>query len=234
MESYSAHGPIRWLITIVDRGKGEKVAKIYRENHLFIHIAVLGIGTAQSEIMDYLGLDEPEKDIVLTLVPDIMVTRVLQNLDNKMQFYRPGSGVAFTIPLSGISAAASRQAEEGTIHIVVDREVSKVEKKQQYDLVTAVVDRGQIDLVMDAAKAAGATGGTIIRARGIDSKEAEKFLKITIQPEKEIVAIITAHEQKQTIMKGICNQILSLTGERGIVFSIPIEDVTGLRSHIDN
>ena len=82
--------------------------------------------------------------------------------------------------------------------------------------------------VMAAAKPAGARGGTVARARGLSSEEAEKFLHITIQPEKDVVLILTAAAQKQSIMKAICNEAFARTGERGIAFSVPVSDVTGL------
>lgn len=232
MENYAAHSPVKWLVTIVDRGKGEKVAKIYRANQLFIHLAVLGNGTARSEVMDLLGLDEPEKDIVLSLIPESHINEIIHELNVKMQFYRPGSGIAFTVPLSGISAAASRQTDCCTTHIQIDREVTRMESKQHFDLIISVINRGQTDLVMDAAKVAGATGGTVVKARGLDSEETEKFLKISLQPEKEIVVIIVPHEIKQAVMKEICKKVLSVTDERGVVFSVPIDDVTGLNTII--
>ena len=71
-------------------------------------------------------------------------------------------------------------------------------------------------------------GGTVARARGLSSEEAEKFLHITIQPEKDVVLILTAAAQKQSIMKAICNEAFARTGERGIAFSVPVSDVTGL------
>ena len=73
-----------------------------------------------------------------------------------------------------------------------------------------------------------ATKGDGARARGLSSEEAEKFLHITIQPEKDVVLILTAAAQKQSIMKAICNEAFARTGERGIAFSVPVSDVTGL------
>ena len=72
------------------------------------------------------------------------------------------------------------------------------------------------------------TKGDGARARGLSSEEAEKFLHITIQPENDVVLILTAAAQKQSIMKAICNEAFARTGERGIAFSVPVSDVTGL------
>ena len=60
---------IEWLVTIVDRGRGSAVAQVYQKHQVAVQLITHGHGTASSKIMDILGLDEPEKDIVLSLVP---------------------------------------------------------------------------------------------------------------------------------------------------------------------
>ena len=102
-------------------------------------------------------------------------------------------------------------------------------ENNQFELIISVVEHGMADDVMAAAKTAGARGGTVARARGLSSEEAEKFLHITIQPEKDVVLILTAAAQKQSIMKAICNEAFARTAKRrGIAFSVPVSDVTGL------
>ena len=63
--------PVRCMVTIVDRGKGDRVVDLCRAQHVAVQLVMLGHGTASAEVMDYLGLDEPEKDIVLSLLPGI-------------------------------------------------------------------------------------------------------------------------------------------------------------------
>ena len=57
-ENKAAHFPVKWLITIVDRGRGEIAAELLNQIHKSFHMISLGNGTASSEIMDYLCLDE--------------------------------------------------------------------------------------------------------------------------------------------------------------------------------
>lgn len=96
------------------------------------------------------------------------------------------------------------------------------------DLIIAIVNNGYADTVMDAARPAGARGGTVVHARGAGIKEAEKFFGITIQPEKEMVLILTRHDQKRAIMEAICKEVGLTTDAHGIVFSLPAEDVMGV------
>ena len=69
--------PVRCMVTIVDRGKGDRVVDLCRARHVAVQLVMLGHGTASAEVMDYLGLDEPEKDIVLSLVPGALVAPLL-------------------------------------------------------------------------------------------------------------------------------------------------------------
>lgn len=62
---------IKWMAAIVDRDKGNRAAFILHEHHFEILLAVRGHGTTSSAIMDCLGLDEPEEDLILEVATDI-------------------------------------------------------------------------------------------------------------------------------------------------------------------
>lgn len=148
--------PVRCMVTIVDRGKGDRVVDLCRARHVAVQLVMLGHGTASAEVMDYLGLDEPEKDIVLSLVPGALVAPLLADLTLALGFSRPGKGIAFTVPLSGISAAANRQTDGGRVRaeINVEREVPPMTENNQFELIISVVEHGMADDVMAAAKTA--------------------------------------------------------------------------------
>ena len=61
--------PVKCLVTILDRGMGETAIDVLNPIYKTEYMIILGKGTAGSEIMDYLGLDEPEKDVLITLFP---------------------------------------------------------------------------------------------------------------------------------------------------------------------
>lgn len=224
------HSPVRCLAVIVDRGRGEQAARLCRARRASVRLVLLGHGTASAELMDYLGLDEPEKELVLCLVPDTLVAPLLSELSAELGFSRPGRGIAFTLPLSGISAAANDLTDAGAARagIPMEREDLSMADTNRFELIVCVAEHGMSGEVMDAARAVGATGGTVLRARGLGGEEAERFLNITIRPEKEVVLILAAAAQKQAIMKAVCAEVFSRTGERGIAFSLPVSDVTGL------
>lgn len=100
--------------------------------------------------------------------------------------------------------------------------------KKGYKSIFAIMNSGYSELAMEAAKACGAKGGTILHGRGTISKDAEKFFKISIQPEKEIVMILAKSELVDDILKGLYNAIGSATEAQGIAFALPVDEVIGL------
>lgn len=105
MDEKVSHKKIKLLVTIVDRGKGEKLTEVFRENHVMYNLIMLGKGTAKSEILDYLGLGQTEKDIVLSVVQEDNMTVILDILNEKFQLKEPGNGVSFSIPISSVDSA---------------------------------------------------------------------------------------------------------------------------------
>ena len=97
-----------------------------------------------------------------------------------------------------------------------------------YTLIVSIVNKGTTDLVMNAARKAKATGGTITVARGTGNPELAQFYGLAIQPEKEIVFVVAKEEIKDDVMKAIYDEAGLDTPGRGIVFSLPVTDAVGL------
>jgi nitrogen regulatory protein PII len=106
--------------------------------------------------------------------------------------------------------------------------------KDPYHLIITIVNSGYFDQVMEAAKGAGATGGTVVHARGLGSKEAMKYLGITIQPEKDLVLILTPKDKKLAIMESIMHEVGINTPGMGICFSMPVDSTLGIGTGIDS
>ena len=102
----------------------------------------------------------------------------------------------------------------------------------KYDCILCIVNSGFSEVAMDAAKACGARGGTILHGRGTISKDAEKFFNISIQPEKEIVMILAKKELINGILKGLYNAVGSKTEAQGIAFALPVDEVVGIEENM--
>ena len=100
--------------------------------------------------------------------------------------------------------------------------------KKAYKCILAIVNNGFSETAMDAARACGAKGGTILHGRGTASKEAEKMFNVSIQPEKEIVLILAKNELVDGILKGLYTAVGSATQAQGIAFALPVDEVVGL------
>ena len=100
--------------------------------------------------------------------------------------------------------------------------------QEGFELIFTIVNAGYTDLVMEAAKAEGATGGTVINGKGTGNEAMEKFFGITIQPEKDIVLILIPKNLKDAVLKAISRDAGFDTKGQGIAFALPVDEAVGL------
>ena len=106
-----------------------------------------------------------------------------------------------------------------------------MENKRNFELIVSIVNRGYSDYVVSASREAGATGGTIVFARGTSNTgRDESFMGISIQPEKDIVLVLVRAEERKKVMQAICDSTSALEKSgHGICFSMPVNHVVGIR-----
>jgi nitrogen regulatory protein PII len=216
------------LITIVDRGKGQTATKLFDRKVPILDYIIPGRGTAKKEILNLLGIGDTAKDVVFSLMSESLAETAISRLQAVLQFDRPGSGIAFTHPIGSIGGQRVLSLMNSGAEAGESPEKEQSMEARQYDLIIAITDKGHSDHAMDAARTAGARGGTIIHSRGAGVEEAEKFFGLTIQPEKEILMIIVRHENRRAIMEAICHTPGFSKDAHGVVFSLPVDEVVGL------
>ena len=101
--------------------------------------------------------------------------------------------------------------------------------ENKYELVVCVVNAGFSQNVMEAARAAGAKGGTILRARGSANPESEEFFNIKIQPDKELVMILVPKSIKDDVEKAVYKEAGIADEAKGIIFSLPVNRTTTVK-----
>ena len=79
----------------------------------------------------------------------------------------------------------------------------KEQKEYSYALITVIAEKGCSDMVMDAARAAGAGGGTVVHAKGTATEFTAKFFGVSIAAEKEMIYIVTRHADKDAILRDV-------------------------------
>ena len=125
-------------------------------------------------------------------------------------------------------ARSEKKGEEGGNMASDSSGGAGLRDKITHDLIIAIVNHGYSDEFMNTAREAGASGGTVINARGQAHEGAVKFFGISVQDEKELIVILTNREKKIPIMKAVCDAHGLNTEAQGLVFSLPVDNVMGL------
>lgn len=211
------------LITIiVNYGMGSKILQTARKYGLPGGTICLGQGTINNRLLEFLGLAELKKEIILMVAQKEPARQVLQQLNEKFEFDKPNHGVAFTTSVSEV--VGSRKCQDANSE---EEEESGV-AETMYQVISVVVDRGKAEEVIDAATEAGSTGGTIINARGSGVHETSKLFAMEIEPEKELVLIISKEEKTAAIITAIRKHLQIDEPGHGIIFIQNINQVYGL------
>ena len=98
-----------------------------------------------------------------------------------------------------------------------------------YELIVVILNEGHSDMVMDAARSAGAGGGTVLHAKGTGAIGAERFFGVSLANEKDVIYIVAGSREKAAIMNAINRDAGPSTKAGAISFSLPVSDVAGLR-----
>lgn len=219
--------PMQLLVSIVERGKGMEVSKIYKTFHVTQHLQSAGRGTAASHLLDTLGFGTAERDILLSIAPKDTLRQLMYYLKDEDRSELEAKGIAFTMDVSGLgtilavtlSRIEAMDAERGEMIM---------EQDNRHHLILVAVNQGYTDAVMDTARAAGARGGTVVRAPMVGAGEIEQFIGITLQAEKEILAIVATGKERSRIMEEI-NRIHGLkSSAQAVVISLPIDHTARL------
>lgn len=214
------------MTTIVDRGEGDSVADIFTDNRAYFNLLTHGSGTASKKILSYLGLGETEKDVIFSCMSYAASQPILKTLGGLFKAKKSGYGIAFCVPMFGLAAAAGQMLSlDGS----EDKRGGCTMENHQHSLIVVITAQGRTDEVMDVARAHGATGGTVLRARGVGAKEAEKFFGITVQAEKDMVFIVVKKELSEEMMSSIVQEKGPQTDAKAIAFSMPVTGVAGMK-----
>ena len=218
---------IHLMITVTDRNFTKKFTSFYGEYGLNVSTVTAGTGTAASEILDYLGLGGSEKSVLFHIVTREKWAQVKKALQTKIKIDMPGTGIVFLIPLSSVGGKKALR------YLLCGQEFNIEEESQlkdtKYELLVVIANQGYTETVMAAARKAKASGGTIIHAKGTGSKEAEKFMGVTLVPEKEMVFIVVKTERKNAVMKSIMDEAGVESKAGAVCFSLPVTDTAGMR-----
>ena len=215
------------FITIVRKADEREFADFLLSHGAAPIYASICQGSANSKTLDLLGLEKSEKMMMQSIVPHNKISELKLGLIRELEIDRPGRGIALAVPLS---ALASRQVLR---HIIGDETEENVinesnERKTEMELIVAICAKGHSDGIIDAAREAGAQGGTIVKAKGTAAAGTNKFFGMSISDEKEITYIVAKKEIRSDIMKAIAGFAYA-DDAHPIVFSLPVTETAGFR-----
>ncbi len=215
----------KYVMIITDREYGGDFEEFLKGRGVKNIIETLANGTAMPSVLDSFGLEKTEKIILGFIAEGGKAAEIRKGLYDEMNLAAAGGGIAVILPIDGIGGESSlkyfsEETDKGERIAMENTEYKCV-------MLTVIADKGNSDTVMEAARGAGATGGTVVRAKGTGAAIA-KFFGITISADKEIIYIVAKREKRDDIMHAIMEKAGKASGAHGIVFSLPIDAVAGI------
>lgn len=205
------------FVAVVDRGKANSLLRLAQQNGATGGTIFLGEGTMQSRWMDWLGINQTQKEVLFTAVPTQTHKQLLGALLDEFQMHKRYKGIAFSMPFRRWLPDARR----------LDEDIA-VPEAPPYICLMIVLEKGRWEDCMRIARAAGAQGGTVIHGRGAGVQKDEYYVPLTIEPQKDIVMIVTKRETAYAIRAAIYDLMELDKPGGGIIFSLPVLSTIGL------
>ena len=189
---------MNYVISVVHPLGANIMQKLCEEMGLPIVLSIPCRGTATKSMLDLLGMESKDRRLFITVASPEQTKQLIQEQRKRLYIDAPGNGITVSVPIKSVGGSktlaflSNGQNVKGLPTLNYD-----------YELIMIIANQGATDQVMDAARSAGARGGTVIHGLGTGSKNAEKFYKVSIAAEKEVILIVSAASQKAAIMKAI-------------------------------
>lgn len=219
---------VKYIITVTHREYAEDYTEFFYKHGVRNLIRIFATGSARDKALSALGIERALKAVFCVAVTEDKIKDINKGLMRETNLSEHGNGFSVTVPLDGIGGEYGKQYLLGDAEIN-KKESGEMEEKSKYVLLIVIADKGNVDVVMDAARAAGATGGTVLSAKGTGA-EVAKFFGVAISEEKELIHIVTRRESRDAIMKAVMEKAGRDTPAHGVIFSLPVETVVGIRS----
>ena len=211
----------RLIACIVPHGLGDEVAAAANAAGAGGGTLLTGQGTAPNAVLQLLGLGVSAKDAYVTVVDATRADRI-SAVVRAAASARGGrsAGILFTADVArfvrfGIPEPTPTPTEEPAMQNAVE-------------LVGIVVNKGYAEDAMAAARKAGATGGTVLPARGTARPGDESFFGVKLVPEKDMLVILAETERADAVVDAV--KALPCFRERGsgVAFRVPVRDFAPL------
>jgi len=213
---------VNYVISIINPASLERLYDIIENLQLPLALEFHGQGTATPSMLDLLGLEFSEKRVVITIADEEKTAELIKEQRRKLYIDAPGNGIVAAVPIKSVGGGRTLTYLGGDRDQKITPAIDC-----RYEVILAITNEGCTDLVMDAARAAGARGGTVFHGKGTGAKNAENFFSVSIASEKEMILIVAPTESKSEIMRSILKEAGPGSKAGTIAFSLPVTEVAG-------
>jgi len=220
---------LQYLIAIIKRENEKEYLDFFHRQGINSVVSVFCNGTATESTLSLLGLENTEKVMLKLLVREEGLVELKTALVMEMGIANQGNGVAVFVPLDSVGGSSSLKYFVGENPIEKKGEEDMSLEMSKNVLIITIVDKGNTELVMTAAREAGAKGGTVVKAKGTGAEMASLF-GAPISEEKEMVYIVAKRESRDGIMKAIMEKAGGNTDAHGVIFTLPVDSVLGINT----
>jgi nitrogen regulatory protein PII len=234
---------LKALFLVVDWDRLNVITEALVRENCLLSFVCNGSGTASSEIIDLLGIGATVKAVFFCLAQSEDTPHIIQEVRQALGARSAGAGIAFSVPLGGVSARIFAMFEESALRAAAEQprgleaEGSAAEEERDVKaiainngVIISILNRGNSDAFMTQARKAGARGGTVISARGISQELMKKFFGISVQDEKEIIIILADKDTVVPIMEAVKSDFGPSSRAAGVIFSLPVDRVMSLNA----
>lgn len=210
------------LLSIVERDKGKKLIKELEGINIKVNFQCVGLGTAPTEMMDIFGIGSKDKDIVISLGNEMVVKDTMANFGTTFESDTKYGGLMIMLKTS----AANRILTEilgFNIYKNSEKGNGSMKNEHNYNLIIISVNEGYSDDVMQVARKAGATGGTVIKGRLANVEQFADIAQNDVDDEREILCILAPHKTSAQIMEDVNKEFGITSAANGIIVSVPTE-----------
>ncbi len=210
------------LLSIVEQSRGKKLIKELHNLNVKVNFQTVGFGTAPTEMMDIFGLGTKDKDIIISLAAKSDIKNMIVNFGEAFQSHSKYGGLMIVLDISAASRVLSEILNFNSSQ-PAEKETVTMQNEHHNKLIVIAVNEGYSESVMQVARKAGATGGTVIKGRLADLEQFAGFIDTKADGDREMLFILAPAKVSQQIMEDVNREFGLTSAANGIIFALPAE-----------
>lgn len=201
------------VTSIVPHNSGEFIVEAAKNAGASGGSILMGRGTAANSVIQLLGFGDTSKDVVYIVVEKKDEEKVCSAITEASYEKKSHFGVLYTVDVQNFIKSGNVDKIENTTTVQGEDDM-----QNSYQVINVIVNKGYADDAMAAARKAGASGGTIIGARGTAKEDDAQFFGMKIVPEKDMLIILVPEDKKNDIVNSITALPCFAEPGSGIIF----------------